>query len=106
MLWVYLDKNCRYNHKYRYMRGDVLEDYTDREIIRIIHSLPESCVLDVADQGFHTLEEVGELIGLSHRRIHQLANGIGPVKGFLEKMRERLDGESEPYRKAVGFMRS
>lgn len=34
--------------------------------------LAESCALDVADRGEHTLETVGELLNLTHERIRQL----------------------------------
>lgn len=98
MLWVYLEKNCRYNHKYRHMRGDILEKYTDDEILELIRTMPESCVLDVADQGYHTLIEVAKILDLSHQRIQALSHGIGPVKGYLEKMKEGLDDHPEPYR--------
>lgn len=33
---------------------------------------PETCALDVADQGAHTLEEVGRLLNVSRERIRQL----------------------------------
>jgi hypothetical protein len=32
----------------------------------------ESCVLDVADQGYHTLDEVGRILGLTRERIRQI----------------------------------
>jgi len=80
------------------MRGDILEKYTDDEILELIRTMPESCVLDVADQGYHTLIEVAKILDLSHQRIQALSHGIGPVKGYLEKMKEGLDDHPEPYR--------
>jgi len=34
--------------------------------------LQESCALDVADRGVHTLEEVGEILNLTRERVRQL----------------------------------
>lgn len=103
MLWVILEKNCKYNHKYRHLAGDPLARFDDQEILRMIFAMPETCVLDVADEGFHTLQEIADLLDLSYQRIHAMANGIGPVKGFIKKMREVMDEEDEPapYRKTV-----
>jgi len=100
MLWVAMEKGCRYNHRYRFMMGDILAKYTDDQILDIMSSLPRSCVLDVADEGFHTLHEIASILGLCHQRIQAIAKGIGPVRGYLEKMRDALE-EDAPYRKAV-----
>jgi DNA-directed RNA polymerase sigma subunit (sigma70/sigma32) len=32
----------------------------------------ESCALDVADRGEHTLNEVGEMLGVSRERVRQI----------------------------------
>jgi hypothetical protein len=37
-----------------------------------LEQLPQTCALDVADQGAHTLEEVGALLNVSRERIRQL----------------------------------
>lgn len=38
----------------------------------IIDNLPESCALDVAEKGSHTLEAVGELIGITRQGASQI----------------------------------
>jgi len=42
----------------------------------------ESCALDVADEGGHTLERVGEILGVTRERIRQIE------KQFLEKLKK------------------
>lgn len=106
MLWVMLEGGCKYNHKYRHLAGDPLARFSDREILKMIFSMPETCVLDVADEGFHTLQEIADLLDLSYQRIHSMANGIGQTRGFIKKMREAMDEEDKPiiatpYRKTV-----
>ena len=34
--------------------------------------MPETCSLDVADQGGHSVNEVAELLGVSHERVRQI----------------------------------
>jgi hypothetical protein len=87
MIWAIIDRDCKYNFKHRHMRGDILESYTDDEIIDIICSMKESCVLDVADKGKHTLDQIGKLVGLSSQRIQAMERGIGPVKGYIDRMK-------------------
>jgi hypothetical protein len=37
-----------------------------------LSKLPESCALDVADRGPHTLKQVGRLLGVTRERIRQI----------------------------------
>lgn len=41
-------------------------------VARDISTLAETCALDVADQGGHTLEEVSELLGVTRQRVQQI----------------------------------
>jgi len=45
---------------------------TDDEILDYVWSLPWSCVLDLADRGDATLEEIGECTGMTRERIRQI----------------------------------
>ncbi|HEY3494807.1 MAG TPA: sigma factor-like helix-turn-helix DNA-binding protein [Polyangiaceae bacterium] len=44
----------------------------------------ESCSLDVADRGEHSLREVGEFLGVSHARVEQIEVMA------LDKVRKRI----------------
>jgi hypothetical protein len=43
----------------------------------------ESCALDVADEGVHTLEEVGQIFGLTRERVRQI------LAAAIAKLRRR-----------------
>jgi hypothetical protein len=45
---------------------------TDDEIVDIIFSLKETCVLDVADRGGVTLDEIGQILGITRERTRQI----------------------------------
>ena len=48
------------------------------------HEAPESCALDVADVGGHTLEEVGDIMNVSRERIRQIeADAMRKLKPLL-----------------------
>ena len=51
------------------------------------HEMKESCALDVADRGGHTLEEVADLANLTRERIRQLESKI------LDKLKAALDSQ-------------
>lgn len=41
---------------------------------RSIDQLAETCALDVADRGAHSLEQLGQLMGITRERVRQIAN--------------------------------
>lgn len=49
-------------------RGSLLLNHPDLEP----WELTESCALDVADRGPHTLEEIGEILNVSRERVRQI----------------------------------
>lgn len=62
---------------------EALEDAADAAI-----SLRMTCALDVADQGGITLEEIGDLIGLTRERVRQIEDGALR----RPQLKRRLDG--------------
>jgi hypothetical protein len=46
-------------------------------------STKESCALDVADRGEHSLEEVGEILGITRERVSQIINRLARDKPHL-----------------------
>lgn len=80
---------CRYN----------LQTHMNRYTFRITEQ-HDSCALDIADKGRHTLEEVGEYMGITRERVRQI-EGIA-----LQKLRAELahledecdDAEYYPWR--------
>ena len=57
-----------------------------------VWEMPETCSLDVAENGGLTLEEVGEILNLTRERIRQVE-----VRGLL-KLKQDLDAERlRPY---------
>jgi hypothetical protein len=55
---------------------------TDEEIIDEIWLYPETCVLDVYDRGPNTLEQVGQVMGLTRERVRQIQD-----KKAMEKLK-------------------
>jgi len=74
--------SCRY-HLYLDVteKGSLKLNYPDQEPWEI----SESCALDVADAGDHTLEEVGQLLQVTRERVRQIE------KGSKEKLEEDPD---------------
>lgn len=48
-----------------------------------LDAMTDTCSLDVADRGDHTLEEVGEILGVVRERVRQI------IEAALERMRRR-----------------
>lgn len=70
--WV----SCRYNLAIDIIKGRV----------RVNGSCYDSCALDVADRGPHSLAEIGEIMGVSKARIGQIEQAA------LKKLREVMSG--------------
>ena len=49
---------------------------SDEDIVDEICSEKESCVLDVADRGGATLEEIGDAMGITRERVRQLEGDL------------------------------
>lgn len=69
--------------------GSVKLNFPDKEI----WELAETCVLDVADKGGITLEEVGKIMNLTRERIRQVETH------GLRTLAEELDIDPPPVRK-------
>jgi hypothetical protein len=53
----------------------------------------ETCSLDVADDGEHTLEEVGELLNLTRERIRQIEDtALRKIRNEWPRMRMEIGG--------------
>jgi hypothetical protein len=72
-------------------RGGITENFPGLEL----EDLPDTCSLDVADRGHHTLEEVGDRLNLTRERARQLELaalrklGHTDEDGYRECMDER-----------------
>lgn len=57
----------------------------------LIEKLPETCTLDVADMGHHTLGEIGDLLNVSRERIRQIeSNAFKKITKRVERFRKDL----------------
>jgi len=58
--------------------------------------IPRTCVLDIADQGGATLEEVGRIIGVSRERIRQIEeHALRQLRPYLEDIAGALEGDPD-----------
>ena len=74
---LYLDVNPR--------TGTIKLNFPDLEPWELEHT----CALDVADDGGHTLEEVGDITNLTRERIRQLElRGLLELRGRSRALRE------------------
>lgn len=83
---LYLDVNPR--------TGSVKLNFPDKEL----WELPQTCALDVADQGGITLEEVGEIMNLTRERVRQVeTRGVQAMRVLVDDDLDRMpdDGLDE-----------
>jgi len=70
--WISCPYHLAFDVKPR--NGHVQENFPDFGVERL-DDLPDTCSLDVADRGEHTLEEVGERLNLTRERVRQIEAG-------------------------------
>jgi hypothetical protein len=51
------------------------ENWDDDRIVDYLMQMPETCVLDVADEGGVTLETVAQIMGITRERVRQIEGG-------------------------------
>ena len=79
-----------------------------------LHALPETCSLDVADRGEHTLDELTEFMGITREAVRQTEQRVqsrlrdgprGPMlRALLDMANERNAGQHEPAPKPLQIM--
>jgi hypothetical protein len=63
-----------------------------------LDSPSESCALDVADRGPHTLEQIAVVVGLTRERVRQIEDkAIRKVRRALARRAERGGGTLEDF---------
>ena len=60
-----------------------------------LDALAETCALDVADKGTHTLDEVAALLGVSRQRVQQISERAFVT--FVGELRRRGIGEQDVH---------
>jgi hypothetical protein len=57
----------------------------------------ESCALDIADSGPHTLDQVAQVLGLTRERIRQIeAKTMKKIRLIVEAMEEAMERRKKP----------
>lgn len=80
--------SCRYHLLLDVRRsGSLRFNFRTREVGK----LSETCALDVADRGGHSLEDVGKFMGVTRERVRQL------VTDALARMRRRMKAASRGW---------
>lgn len=97
--------SCKY-HLYTDIKvpnGSLVRNFGFMEI----DLMNESCVLDVAERGAHTLEEIGEMLNLTRERIRQIERDalkkLEPLGG-LELIKEYLKAICNEQSKSSPFI--
>lgn len=64
--------------------GSISETFLDRDLDEI----PESCSLDVADRGGHTLEEISKILGITRERARQIEDSALKKVKSIKNLKE------------------
>lgn len=70
MLWIMVPVTGNFNSKV--LIDSFIRKKSNEEIEEIMENLSESCTLDVADRLGQTLEQVGNIIGITRERVRQV----------------------------------
>jgi len=77
---------------------------TDEEVVDLIFSLPETCVLDVTDLGGLTLEDLAGILRLTHQAVNLLEEkALGRLRRHLRRQ-ALLRGRDLEEALAEGFV--
>jgi len=76
----------------------LLEQAWQDNAVAALARLPETCALDAADRGDHTLDEVGALIGVTRERVRQLGDAaLKAMKSRLQSIGVHGSNETEQW---------
>lgn len=68
----------------RESRRSVIEEFID-DAVDTLELMDETCALDVADRGAHSIEQIADIMGLSNQRISQMVKTmlamVEPLRG-------------------------
>ena len=64
-----------------------IERLSNDQIIEKIKTIPETCTLDVADQGGMTVRNLAVVMGVGRSRIIQMTTGDKTTIGAIERLR-------------------
>lgn len=91
--WV----SCAHHAIHGVIEGFGGASLSDDELVARIEAMPQSCVLDVADEGDATLDDVGDLWGVTRERIRQIeSKALAKLPRRSETMREHLEEVPSP----------
>ena len=89
--------SCSHHAIHGVLLGEAGSALADDELAERIESLAQSCTLDVADRGDATLEDVGDLFGVTRERIRQIeAKALKRVRWPARDLRSDLSEDELP----------
>jgi len=63
--------SCKHHMVWGFYHKRPWPEFTNDQMVDLIFSLSDTCTLDVADRGEHTLREIGDIIGVTRECIRQ-----------------------------------